>query len=52
MPDVVIRKSFISFEETVHEGGPVTGESNLKGAAVASIHNPFAGSYIADIASF
>ncbi|MGI9381400.1 MAG: amino acid synthesis family protein [Methyloligellaceae bacterium] len=52
MPDIVIRKSFISVEETFHEGGPVTGESNLKGAAVAIIHNPFAGSYIADIASF
>lgn len=52
MPEVVIRKRTICVEEIFHEGGPVAGKPLRRAAAIAVIHNPFAGSYVAHIESF
>ena len=52
MPEVVIRKKLISMEEIFHEGGPVAETPLRRAAALAVIHNPFAGSYVANIEGF
>jgi Amino acid synthesis len=52
MPEVVVRKKCICVEEIFHEGGPVAASPLRRAAALAVIRNPFAGSYIADIAGF
>lgn len=52
MPDVVIRKSFVSVEEIFHDGGPVADTPVLRGIVGAVIHNPYAGRYVEDIAGF
>lgn len=52
MPDVQIRKSFVTVDEIFHEGGPITSEILLRGVAGAVIHNPFAGRYVEDIVGF
>jgi hypothetical protein len=52
MPDVVIRKRTILVEEIFHEGGPPAARPLRRGAALAVIHNPFAGRYVEDIAGF
>src|ERR1700756_4474254 len=52
MPDVQVRKKFTAIEEIFHEGGPVVSVPLRRGAAMAVIHNPFAGSYVNDIAGF
>src|SRR6202795_4884033 len=52
MPDVKLRKRMIVVEEIFHEGGPVAEIPLRRAAALAVIHNPFAGRYVPDIAGF
>jgi hypothetical protein len=52
MPDVRVRKKLILLEEIFHEGGPVAAVPQRRGAALAVIHNPFAGAYVENIAEF
>jgi hypothetical protein len=52
MPEVRIRKKVILVEEVFHEGGPVAAVPQRRGAALAVIHNPFAGTYVENIAEF
>lgn len=52
MPEVQIRKRAVAVEEIFHEGGPVVRIPLRRAVAMAVIHNPFAGRYVEDIASF
>jgi hypothetical protein len=52
MPDVVLRKRALIIEEIFHEGGPPAAVPLKRGAALAVIHNPFAGRYVEEIAHF
>ncbi|HEY7095377.1 MAG TPA: amino acid synthesis family protein [Terriglobales bacterium] len=52
MPEIRIRKKLILIEEIFHEGGPVTATPQRRGAALAVIHNPYAGAYVENIADF
>ena len=52
MPEVKVRKYLVTIEEMFHEGGPVAETPYRRGAALAVIENPFAGSYHAEIAHF
>jgi len=52
MPEVRVRKKLILLEEIFHEGGPVAAVPQRRGAALAVIHNPFAGAYVENIAEF
>jgi amino acid synthesis protein len=52
MHDVILRKYLISVEEIYHEGGPAPAKPLKRGAALAVIHNPFAGRYVEEIAGF
>ena len=52
MLEVQVRKKFTAVEEIFHEGGPVSSTPLRRAAALAVIHNPFAGSYVNDIAGF
>jgi hypothetical protein len=52
MPDLKLRKRVIVVEEIFHEGGPVAQVPLRRAAALAVIHNPFAGRYVPDIAGF
>jgi hypothetical protein len=52
MPEVRLRKRLIVVEEIFHEGGPVARVPLWRAAAVAVIHNPFAGVYVEEIAEF
>jgi len=52
MPEVRVRKKLILIEEIFHEGGPVALVPQRRGAALAVIHNPFAGAYVENIADF
>ncbi|MFL9825186.1 amino acid synthesis family protein [Rhodoplanes sp. SY1] len=52
MAEVLVRKRLVTVEEIFHEGGPVTGRTIKRGAAIAVIANPFAGRYVEDIAFF
>ncbi|HXH65700.1 MAG TPA: amino acid synthesis family protein [Candidatus Limnocylindrales bacterium] len=52
MPEVQLRKRVIIVEEVFHEGGPVAALPLRRAAAVAVIHNPFAGKYVPEIAGF
>lgn len=52
MPDVKIRKFLVSVEEVFHEGGPVAAKPQRRGAVLAVIENPFAGSYHENIQPF
>jgi hypothetical protein len=52
MAEVKVRKRLLIIEEILHEGGPVAAKPLKRGAAVAVIHNPFAGRYVEDIAPF
>jgi len=52
MPEVVIRKKLTCVEEIFHEGGPIAAKPLRRAAALAVIHNPFAGSYVPQIESF
>jgi hypothetical protein len=52
MPEVQVRKRVIIVEEVFHEGGPVAPIPPRRAAALAVIHNPFAGKYVPEIAGF
>jgi len=52
MPELRLRKMLTIVEEIFHEGGPPADKPMLRAAAVAVIHNPFAGHYEADIQGF
>jgi hypothetical protein len=52
MPEIQLRKRVIVIEEIFHEGGPVAEAPLRRAAALAVIHNPFAGRYVQDIAGF
>jgi hypothetical protein len=52
MPPVVVRKFWVQVEEIFHEGGPTSKEPPRRGVILAVIENPFAGSYVADIAGW
>jgi hypothetical protein len=52
MPEVRLRKRVIAVEEIFHEGGPVAAVPLRRAAALAVIHNPFAGKYVSEIAGF
>ena len=52
MPDVQLRKRLTVVEEIFHEGGPAPYLSLRRAAALAVIHNPFAGMFVEEIAGF
>ena len=52
MPDVMVRKFLVSVEDIFHEGGPVAATPYRRGAVLAVIENPFAGSYHENIQPF
>ena len=52
MPDVKIRKFLTVIEEIYHEGGKPVVKPLKRGAIVAVIENPFAGSYHEEITGF
>jgi hypothetical protein len=52
MPEVVVRKRLTAVEEIFHEGGPVAAAPLRRAVALAVIRNPYAGSYVQDIAGF
>ncbi len=52
MPEVVVRKKLTAVEEIFHEGGPPSATPLRRAVALAVIHNPHAGAYVADIAGF
>lgn len=52
MPELILRKRLIVVEEIFHEGGPAPDTPLKRGAALAVLHNPFAGRYVQDIQHF
>ncbi|MCU1297723.1 MAG: hypothetical protein JWO91_2001 [Acidobacteriaceae bacterium] len=52
MPEIDCRKTLITVETIFHEGGPVAEVPLRRAAALAVIRNPYAGTYIQDIAGF
>ena len=52
MPEVKVRKKAIVVEEIFHEGGPATSTPQRRAAALAVIHNPYAGRYVEQIEPF
>jgi len=52
MPEVVVRKKLLCVEEIFYEGGPMAEKPLRRAAVLTVIRNPFAGSYVADIAGF
>ena len=52
MPEVLVRKRLLMVEEILHEGGPTAERPLKRAAALAVIHNPFAGTYVEKIESF
>lgn len=52
MPSVEVRKYVTRIEEIIHEGGPPAATPLKRGVIAAVIANPFAGSYVEDIAPF
>jgi hypothetical protein len=52
MPEVRMRKKLTIVEEIFHEGGPPPAISLRRAAALAVIHNPYAGQYVPEIAGF
>jgi hypothetical protein len=52
MHDVLVRKRVVIVEEIFHEGGPAARKPLRRAAALAVIHNPFAGKYVPEIAGF
>jgi hypothetical protein len=52
MPEVLVRKKVTCVEEIFHEGGPIAAQPLLRAAAIAIIRNPYAGSYVENIAGF
>ncbi len=52
MPEVRVRKRIVTVEDIFHEGGSVSTAPVRRAAALAIIHNPFAGKYEPEIAGF
>jgi hypothetical protein len=52
MREVALRKKLTTVEEIFHEGGPVATVPLRRAVALAVIHNPYAGTYVPDIAGF
>jgi len=52
MPEVIVRKSFITIDEIFHEYGPPSDVPLRRGAVGSVIINPFAGRYVESIAGF
>ena len=52
MPEVQVRKKVTAVEEIFHEGGPPSAVPLRRAAALAVIRNPYAGSYVQEIAAF
>ena len=52
MPDVILRKTVLCYEEVYHEGGPIAQTPLLRGAILGIIKNPFAGRYEENIQFF
>ena len=52
MPEVAVRKKVTAVEEIFHEGGPVAAAPLRRAIALAVIQNPYAGTYVQDIAGF
>ena len=52
MPEVQLRKSVLILEEIFHEGGPMAQKPLKRVAALAVIHNPYAGAYLEKIEAF
>jgi len=52
MPEVRVRKRITVVEEIFHEGGPPATIPLRRAAALAVIHNPFAGRYVEEITGF
>lgn len=52
MLELQIRKRLTTVEELFHEGGPVASTPVRRAAALAVVHNPFAGRYVENIAAF
>ena len=52
MPEVQLRKSVLILEEIFHEGGPMAQKPLKRVAALAVIHNPYAGAYVEKIEAF
>ncbi len=50
MPDFPIRKTMIFIEDIHHDGGPVAALPRRRAAIVAVVKNPYAGSYVPDLA--
>ena len=51
-PELKLRKMLTIVEEIHHEGGPVADKPLLRAAAIAVIHNPFAGRFEPNIQGF
>ncbi|MAT88710.1 MAG: hypothetical protein CL532_09240 [Aestuariivita sp.] len=52
MPDIILRKNILCYEEIYHEGGPIAQTPLSRGAILSIIKNPFAGRYEEDIQFF
>jgi len=52
VPDVNIRKKFVSIEEIFHERGPVSNIPLRRAIAGTVISNPYAGKYVEQITDF
>ena len=52
MPEPQVRKKLLAVEEIFHEGGPLSPTPLRRAAALAVIHNPFAGRYVEEISAF
>ncbi len=52
MPEVIVRKSFVTIEEIFHEGGPIAEKPLRRGVIASVINNPFAGRYVEEITGF
>ena len=52
MSRVAVRKTLVNIETIFHDGGPRAAQPLKVGVAAAVIANPFAGSYVEDIAPF
>ena len=49
MPEFTIRKIMVVTEEIAHDGGPAPAAPRRRAAALAVVHNPFAGRHVADL---
>lgn len=52
MPEVIVRKSFITIDEIFHEGGPPGSTPLRRGTVGSVIVNPYAGRYVEKIIDF